>query len=64
MHGFAVSDVEVADRPLPAIPVDEAIQWRIAEPLALKEMLRFEGTRTHAGPPALEACASKRELAS
>lgn len=62
MHGFAVSDVEVADRPLPAISVNEAIGWRIADPLGLEQMLGSEGAETVAQPPGLEACASNRAL--
>jgi len=62
MHSFTVSDVRVADRLLPAIAVDHAIARRIAEPLGIKELFRHGGERTHARPPALEACAGNRLL--
>lgn len=58
MHGFAVSDVEVAGRPLPAISVHDAFEQRIAWPFAMNAMLRG-GECT---PPELEACASNLAL--
>jgi hypothetical protein len=61
MHSFAVSDVAVGDRSLAAIAMDRAIARRIAEPLEMEEPLDVRAC-TRAQPPAIEACASNREL--
>lgn len=44
------------------IAVDQAITRRIAEPLGVEQRLRGMRRRTRSQPPALEACASNREL--
>jgi hypothetical protein len=61
MHSFAVSDVRAEDRRLAPIAVDPVIRRRITEPLGMEQLLDTDEP-TRAEPPALEACASNREL--